>query len=69
MNSLLQAGQRACVRTVRKAISYQFISATGPVTGVVIRGADGMWQSADVAIDGETLLVSSAAVHDPVEIR
>jgi sialate O-acetylesterase len=43
--------------------------ATGPVTGAVIRGADGVWLSADVAIDGETLLVSSAAVHDPVEIR
>ena len=45
------------------------LEQTAPVTGAVIRGADGVWHPAAVAIDGETVLVSSPAVSAPAEVR
>lgn len=42
---------------------------TAPVECAFIRAADGVWHSAEVAVDGETLLVSSPDVLEPVEVR
>ena len=45
------------------------IEAKGPVTGCVMCGADGVWHPAEVAIDGETVVVSSPKVGEPCGIR
>lgn len=45
------------------------IVATAPVTGCVMRGRDGAWHAADVAVDGETVVVSCPAVPVPREVR
>ena len=43
--------------------------AGGKVTGFIIAGADKVWQPADATIDGEDILVRSAAVATPVAAR
>jgi sialate O-acetylesterase len=45
------------------------IVATGPVECCVIRGADGVWHSAKVSVDGETILAAASEVPDPCEVR
>lgn len=45
------------------------IAATGPVECCYLRGQDGEWRQAAVAIEGETLVVSAPGVADPVEVR
>ncbi len=41
----------------------------GPLTQFEIAGDDGRWVPAEASIDGETVLVSSAAVHVPRRVR
>jgi len=43
--------------------------ATGEVTGFEVAGPDGKYSAADARIEGESVVVSSAAVLKPVSVR
>jgi sialate O-acetylesterase len=47
----------------------ELVERNGPVTAMEIAGADQVFHEADVKIVGETLLVSSPDVPDPVAVR
>jgi sialate O-acetylesterase len=42
---------------------------TDHLVGFEVAGGDGKWQPADAKIDGSTIIVSSAAVSNPAEVR
>ena len=63
-----EVGADGCVR-LRFTDARGGISATGPVECCYLRGKDGEWRQAAVAIEGETLVVSAPGVADPVEVR